>query len=250
MAEPARERRSAVIIPISQAARTGPCTSCGARPASVCSVIDDHDLQRLAAAADVTHIPAGRSFIEEGEPADSFFNITAGTVKLFKLLADGRRQITGFADTGHFLGLAARERYGFSAEAIDDVTACRFSRSRLRQLLHDRPQLETRLLQTASDELVAAQEQMLLLGRKTARERLASFLLARTDAGPACAAPRDEVPLPMTRADIADYLGLTIETVSRTLTRLRGEGLIEIHADHGLKIRSRSRLHALASGAG
>lgn len=240
-------RRSAVIVPIG---RDSPCRSCGARSASVCSVLDEHDLSRLSAAATVTQIPAGRGFIQEHEPADSFFNITSGTVKLFKLLPDGRRQITGFADTGYFLGLAATTRYGFSAEAIDAVTACRFSRPRLQRLMHDLPQLEDRLLQVASNELVAAQEQMLLLGRKTARERVASFLLGRTEAVAACRAPSDEVCLPMTRIDIADYLGLTIETVSRTLTRLRHEGLIENQVGHGVRILSRERLRSLASGAG
>ena len=93
--------------------------------------------------------------------------------------------------------------------------------------MHDLPQLEDRLLQVASNELVAAQDQMLLLGRKTARERVASFLLGRTEAVVACRIPSDEVCLPMTRVDIADYPGLKIETVNRIPTRLRHEGLIE-----------------------
>lgn len=240
-------RRSAVIIPID---RQGPCMSCGARSVSVCSAIEERDLSRLAAVAVATGIAAGRCFIDEGDPAESFFNVTSGTVKLFKLMADGRRQITGFADAGHFLGLAADERYGFSAEAVDAVTLCRFSRPKLRQFMHDAPQLEARLLQAASSELVAAQDQMLLLGRKTARERVASFLLSRSENVAACVAPADEVPLPMTRSDIADYLGLTVETVSRTLSRLGREGLIEIHADHRLAIRSRGRLRSVASGTG
>lgn len=247
MAEAATVRRSPVIIPIG---RHGSCTSCGARSVSVCSAIEERDLSRLATIAVATEIAAGRCFIHEGEPAESFFNVTAGTVTLFKLLADGRRQITGFADAGHFLGLAVHDRYGFSADAIDTVTLCRFSRPKLRQFMHDAPQLEARLLQAASNELVAAQEQMLLLGRKTARERVASFLLARSEGVAACLAPADEVSLPMTRSDIADYLGLTIETVSRTLTRLGREGLIEIHPGHGLAIRSRGRLRELASGVG
>lgn len=240
-------RRTAVIIPIG---RLGACHACETRLVSVCSAIEEHDLTRLAALAVATKIPAGQSFIGEGEPASDFFNITSGTVKLFKLLADGRRQITGFADAGLFLGLAAGKHYGFSAEAIDDVTACRFSRTRLRTFMQDAPQMEERLLQAASSELVTAQEQMLLLGRKTARERVASFLSMRADIVASCATATDRVALPMTRADIADYLGLTIETVSRTLTRLRVDGLIEVHADHSLTIVQRDRLNSIASGAG
>ena len=105
---------------------------------------------------------------------------------------------------------------------------CRFPRAALRTLLDDFPLMEKRLLEVASNELVAAQEQMLLLGRKTARERLASFLLAQSRQGMPCGHSRQRFRLPMTRIDIADYLGLTIETVSRTLTRLCAEGLIDI----------------------
>ena len=105
---------------------------------------------------------------------------------------------------------------------------CRFQRAALRALLDDFPLMEKRLLEVASNELVAAQEQMLLLGRKTARERLASFLLAQSRQGMPCGHSRQRFRLPMTRIDIADYIGLTIETVSRTFTRLRAEGLIDI----------------------
>jgi len=80
-----------------------PCLSCDARPVSVCNAIPDADMARLAAIAVVIEVPAGRTFIHEVEPADSFFNVTAGTAKLFKLLPDGRRQITGFVGVGHFL---------------------------------------------------------------------------------------------------------------------------------------------------
>lgn len=223
--------------------RAEPCASCGARTYSVCSSIDDADLQRLAAAAVVSQADAGQMFISEGAPADSFFNVTAGTARLFKLMPDGRRQITGFAGSGHFLGLAVSESYAFSAEAIDSVRYCRFSRRDLRALLDDFPPLEKRLLEVASNELVAAQEQMLLLGRKTARERVASFLLVRTTEPAPCVDPVQRLHLPMTRSDIADYLGLTIETVSRTLTRLKGDHLIGIsgvseiliHDPHGLE---------------
>jgi CRP/FNR family transcriptional regulator len=90
----------------------------------VCNAIPDADLPRLAAIAVVTEAPAGQCFIDEGEPASAFFNITLGTAKLFKLLPDGRRQITGFVGAGHFLGLAVSDTYAFSAEAIErDVIA-------------------------------------------------------------------------------------------------------------------------------
>lgn len=216
------------------AARSGgdrnaePCSSCEARAVSICNAIEDRDLHRLAEASVVMRVAPGQVFIDEGGPADSFFNVTAGTVRLFKLLPDGRRQITGFAVSGHFLGLAMSSVYAFGAEAIDRVRVCRFARPKLRRLLDDFPAMEKRLLEVASDELIAAQEQMLLLGRKTARERLASFLVAPSRLSVACEHSRMRLILPMTRNDIADYLGLTIETVSRTLTRFRTEGLIAL----------------------
>ena len=225
-----------------------PCARCDARPSSVCNAIPDADLVRLAAATTVMDISAGTTFIEEGEPAVAFFNITRGTARLFKLLPDGRRQITGFAHVGHFLGLAVSTTFAFSAEAIEPVRLCRFSRPRLRALLDDFPAMEKRLLEVAGNELVAAQEQMLLLGRKTARERLASFLVTQARQAGLRAPTGGRFPVPMTRGDIADYLGLTIETVSRTLTRFRTEGLIDIPSPSELIIRDPDALESLADG--
>jgi CRP/FNR family transcriptional regulator len=225
-----------------------PCASCAARLLSVCNAIGEVDLVRLAALTVVTEVPAGRTFINEGQPADNFFNVTAGSAKLFKLLPDGRRQITGFVGIGHFLGLAVSDTYAFSAEAMEPVRYCRFSRSRLRVLLDDFPLMEKRLLEVAANELVAAQEQMLLLGRKTARERLASFLLMQSRQGLPCGTARSRFSLPMSRGDIADYLGLTIETVSRTLTRLRGEGLIDLLSQSEIAVLNHRGLESLAGG--
>ena len=199
-------------------------------------------------------VTAGCAFVIEGSPAEAFFTVISGTAKLFKLLPDGRRQITGFASTGTFLGLAVSSSYAFSAEAVDATRICRFSRTRLRRLLDDFPAMEKRLLEVASNELVAAQEQMLLLGRKTARERLASFLVLRAESEHLrpinCHhhAVAGAVSLPMTRSDIADYLGLTIETVSRTLTRLRGEKLIDIPVPSRIVLRNPAGLQSLAAG--
>jgi len=227
-----------------------PCASCGARISSVCAAIDEKDLERLAVLAAPMQVPAGRSFITEGDPAEHFFTVTAGTAKLFKLLPDGRRQITGFASIGTFLGLAVSSSYAFSAEAVEDTQVCRFSRPRLRQFIDDFPAMERRLLDVASNELVAAQEQMLLLGRKTARERVASFLLARESCA-VCGiptSPEARIRLPMARTDIADYLGLTVETISRTMTRLRSEGLIDMLSPTEIVLRNRAALEGLAAG--
>jgi len=225
-----------------------PCAHCGARADSVRSAIDDADLERLASVAIVTDVEPGTTFIGEGDPASDVFNLTSGHAKLYKLLPDGRRQITGFAQAGVFLGLAVSSTYAFSAEAIDTVKLCRFPRRRPRALLDDFPALEKRLLETASNELVAAQDQMLLLGRKTARERLASFLYSRhVNAFPRGAAnPR--VTLAMNRNDIAYYLCLTIETVSRTFTRLKTERLIAVPNATTVELLDVDALSRLAEG--
>jgi CRP/FNR family transcriptional regulator len=240
------EQRRAVAV--DRARANDPCASCEARPHSVCSAIDDHDLDRLASVAVTQHYDPGQSFIEEGEPAEFFYNVTGGTARLYKLLPDGRRQITGFAHAGDFLGLAVSKTYGFTAEAIDRMHVCRFSRSKMYTLLSDFPEMEKRLLATAGNELVAAQEQMLLLGRKTARERLASLLVRLTLDSPACVAPRAKIHLAMTRNDIADYLGLTIETVSRTFTRFKTEKLIALPSVADVLILDRHRLVKIAEG--
>ncbi len=226
-----------------------PCTTiCDVRAITVCNAIANADLARLATIAVVTEVPAGQCFIDEGEPADSFFIVTAGTAKLFKLLPDGRRQIIAFVGPGHFLALAVSDTYAFSAEAIEPVRYCRFQRAKLRALLDDFPQMEKRLLEVGSDELAAAQEQMLLLGRKTARERLASFLLMLSRQGLPCGRFRQRFKLPITHRDIADYIGLTMETVSRTLTRLQAERLIDIVSPNQMEICDPSGLEALAGG--
>ena len=225
-----------------------PCSSCGARAESICASIAEEDLARLAAVAVVTEVEAGKTFINEGDPALDFFNVSAGAAKIYKLLPDGRRQITGFAQAGVFLGLAVSDSYAFSAEAITRLRYCRFPRKKLQTLLEDFPALERSLLKTASNELVAAQEQMLLLGRKTARERLASFLCLRVNEGLPCAHGDDHVDLPMSRGDIADFLGLTIETISRTFTHLKNEGLIALPNNHRVDMLDREALIELAGG--
>ena len=225
-----------------------PCSTCEARALSICNAIPDPNVARLSSIVAVTEVAAGQGFIDEGEPATCFFNLTAGTAKLFKLLPDGRRQITGFVGPGQFLGLAVSDIYAFSAEAIDHVRFCRFQRAALRTLLDDFPLMEKRILEVASNELVAAQEQMLLLGRKTARERLASFLLAQSRQGMPSGQLRQRFRLPMTRIDIADYLGLTIETVSRTFTMLHAEQLIDIGSQNAVTICDPVVLEGLAGG--
>jgi CRP/FNR family transcriptional regulator len=226
----------------------GRCAACDARHHSICSALDDDELVRLAGAAVGRDIENGQIFIEEGDKSNAFYNVTQGTAKLFKQLPDGRQQITSFAGVGHFLGLAVTDTYAFSAEAIEPMRVCRFSRRELCGLLHDLPALERRLLQTACNELVAAQEQMLLLGRKTARERLASFLIAQSNHAGPCGRGAMHLHLPMTRTEIADYLGLTVETVSRTFSQFKADKRIALPSRTEVMLLDRDWLEEVATG--
>lgn len=185
-----------------------------------------------------------QGLFEEGEPVEAAYVVTQGMLKLFKLLADGRRQIVGFMLPGDFLGFALGELHVCTAEAVTEVELCRFPRAQFLALCDECPSLEKEILQQASTELAAAQDQMLLLGRKNATERVASFVLnmrRRQRLGPS-----DPVRLPMSRTDIADHLGLTVETVSRSLSRLRTQRLIDSLDRHLIRIRQEARLEEAA----
>jgi CRP/FNR family transcriptional regulator len=223
------------------------CASCSVRPISVCNAVADDDLGRLMEATVRFAYEEGRTFVAEGDAATHLYNITSGVVRLSKLLPDGRRQIVGFLLPGDLLGLSSNETYAHSAEAITPVEVCRFSRRRLDEMLDEFPALHRRLLGIAASELGAAQAQMVLLGRKTARERIASFLLTLARRAGAVGLATEPLHLPMTRTDIGDYLGLTIETVSRGFSQLKAEGAIALPKPGEVRFLDR-RLVEVAAG--
>lgn len=223
-----------------------PCAACPIRDISVCSALNSDELACLSEITTNLKVSGRQTIFQEGDPAAHLYNVTAGAVRLVKLLPDGRRQITGFLFPGDFLGIAMSDNYAFSAEAIVDVSLCRFPRVKLEALLERFPKMEKRLLGMASNELAAAQDQMLVLGRKTANEKVASFLLTLSRRAVERGQPDDPVALPMTRSDIGDCLGLTIETVSRVLTRLKKNGLISMVRPDLISILRREKLQQMA----
>ena len=227
---------------------TSPCGACPVRHLTVCAVLDPGELHELTAIVSNVELSPGQPLFDECEPANHVFNVTAGAIKIYKLLPDGRRQITGFLFAGDFLGLAVTEVYAYSAEAVNHATLCRFPRRKLESLLTRYPKMESRLLGMASNELVVAQEQMLLLGRKTAREKLASFLLMLSKRQVHRGGNGDPVAVPITRADIGDFLGLTTETVSRTFTQLKRKGVIVILPGGRVELADRPALEEIAEG--
>jgi len=164
------------------------------------------------------------------------------------MLADGRRQITGFMFAGDFFGFGTPGEYGYAAEAITATTLIRFARRDVERATETSPALQRRLLAIANEELRNAQDQMLLLGRKTAHEKVASFLISLARRAERGSRPGNPVHIPMSRTDIADYLGLTMETVSRTITHFKCAGVIRL-LDHGrILLSDVAALENLASG--
>lgn len=214
---------------------------------SVCRGLARESVSRLTAISSLHRKGPGETLFAEGDDADSVYEVVSGMMRLFKLLPDGRRQVTGFLSAGQLLGLAPEGVHVFTAEAITDVTVCRYKRAAFERLIDEVPGFAKRLLAATSHELHAAQDQMLLLGRKSATEKVASFLLLMADQH--CDDEADEVAVPMTRSDIADFLGLTIETVSRTLTRLKQDGVIALPTHSRVEIHDRDELEELAAGA-
>ncbi len=191
-------------------------------------------------------IKAGRILFGEGDDAETVFEIVQGILKLYKLLPDGRRQIMGFVSTDKLIGCSDDDTYAYTAEAVTDVVLCRYSHTQFDRLLDEVPGFARRVLAARSRDLQSAQDQMLLLGRKTAVERIATFLLGlgklQVSAGGA------SLHVPMTRADIADYLGLTIETVSRTLSKLKRDRVITLPEAVRVMVVDREHLEELAAG--
>lgn len=224
------------------------CVACEVRGAALCGALDPGDLCRLEQVAVDRHFDPLKSVVYEGDPARHTFILKSGIVRLTKSLPDGRRQVTGFLYPGHFLGLGDELRYSYSAEAVTSATLCRIERDRLKELFVELPELEHRMLAIASREIADTQKQLLLLGRKTARERVASFLADTVREARARGWTTGPLELPMSRADISDYLGLTIETVSRTLTRLAKDRVIALPSAHRLEIPDMARLLAIAEG--
>jgi len=177
----------------------------------------------------------------EGDRADCWFKVISGTVRTCKLMADGRRHIAEFFYTGDCFGLDGSGERIAAAEAVGDVIVMRFSRAATERLIDERPELARRLCNMTLRNLAHAQTRMLLLGRMTASERVASFLLDLAERRDACRV----LDVPMSRNDIADYLGLTIETVCRVLSAFKRDVIIACPNPHRIEICDREALEAL-----
>jgi CRP-like cAMP-binding protein len=194
-------------------------------------------------------VRAGRDDVlfNEGDEARSCYRIVSGAIRIVKILADGRRYVVDFLLAGDMIGLDRGPAYEFTAEAIVDSELVRYARPRLEAEFDDNPQSGRRLLDLMMRRLAAAQSQMLLLGRMSAMERVATFLVKLERRLGARPGAHRTIRLDMTRADIADHLGLTIETVSRMLNQLKRQGIIALPHPQEIRVLRAGALERLAS---
>lgn len=186
----------------------------------------------------------------EGDEARSCYKIVDGAVRVVKILADGRRYIVDFFLPGDVVGFDGAGVYEFTAEAIVDSVLVRYNRPQIDRQFETDPQDSRRLLDATLQRLAAAQSQLLLLGRMNAMERVATFLLNLERRLGGRKAGARSIALAMTRADIADHLGLTLETVSRMLNQLKREGVIALPDPHQIGILKPEKLEYVASAGG
>jgi CRP/FNR family transcriptional regulator len=204
------------------------CRSCRARAGGVCRAMTPAQLAELGRYTVQKKIESGSELHGQGEPVVSYANILKGVVKLSKVLPDGRQQIVGLQFAPDFLGRPFARESALSVEAATDLEICTVSKPVLERIVGKNPDLERRLHDQALAALDEARDWMLTLGRKSAREKVASFLYFLAVHDDPHAGDAIEFDIPLTRQDIADFLGLTIETVSRQMTRLRREGIIRV----------------------
>lgn len=223
------------------------CHDCKARLFSVCAALTSDELEELEALSRPIGLSPRQALFAQDDEATAVYNVTDGAIRLSRLLPDGRRHVMGFALIGDFLGLALPERFGVTAEALVPANLCRFERGAFKALVADKPHLLQRLHERAGYELTLAQDQMMLLGRRTAEEKVALFLVGLRQRYARIGRDSVTLELPMGRQDIADHLGLTIETVSRMLTRFDRERIILI-VPGGVRLLDPARLDRLAAG--
>jgi CRP-like cAMP-binding protein len=212
-------------------------------------VPEAHGADAMAAIQNVSTISRfgrNQTIFNEGDDARYSYKVVEGSVRLCKLMSDGRRQIAEFLLPGDLFGFEAGDEHSLTAEALGDVVVMRCARSQMERISDEQPGVRKQLMLLLRRELSASQDHLVMLGRQTAKERVASFLIQlaeRSDAGNG-----DALDVPMGRQDIADYLGLTIETVCRALSDLKTSNLIGIPNRHQVTLRNLDALQTIADG--
>ena len=218
------------VAPAARGPAHQPCIGCPIRARAVCATVPEEMLDRLEGLKFFRTFEAGQPVVWAGDRMDFVASVVGGVASLTQTLDDGRTQMVGLLLPSDFLGRPGRDRAPYSVTAVTDTVLCCFRRRPFEEFMRATPSVAARLLEMTLDELDAAREWLLLLGRKSAREKIASFLaiIARREAALRHVSPggRMQFDLPLTREAMADYLGLTLETVSRQISALKREGVI------------------------
>ncbi|MDJ0612332.1 MAG: Crp/Fnr family transcriptional regulator [Rhizobiaceae bacterium] len=226
------------------------CLSCEARHGGICGALEPSQLLELSKHTTRTAHERDKDLSVSQSDPDVFSNILGGVVKLMKIMPDGRQQIVGLQFAPDFLGRPFSDSSDLIAEAATDIRLCSFPKRVIEKILKETPEMEHRLHEQHMRELDEARDWMLTLGRKTAIEKVASFILmlvSHIDPEKGSEIADIEISLPLKRADIADYLGLTIETVSRQVTNLRKKGVIAINDRKSIIVVNKDRLETIAN---
>ena len=229
-----------------EATDVGPCSGCPIRHRAVCSRCESDELARLEEIKYYRTVAAGQNILWAGDRMDFVASVVSGVASLTQTMEDGRRQMVGLLLPSDFIGRPGRELARFDVTAVSETVICCFRRKPFERLLDEMPHIQQRLLEMALDELDAARDWMLLLGRKTAREKIASLLsiIARR------ASVENQIfldqpftfDLPLTREAMSDYLGLTLETVSRQISALKKDGIIRLEGNRHVIVPDMMRL--------
>ena len=199
----------------------------------------------FAAQAAEQYIPP-RAVCWEGEPATHVFHLLEGCLRVYRTMEDGRRAILRFCYGGDLLCLSAFDAYLFTAEAVTTVRFRRLARHRFANLVDASADLRAQLHAEVCGEMRTAQDQVTRLGRTGADERVATFILNVAQRAGSCMVAPVEIEVPFGRLDIADYLGLTVETISREISKLKHDGLISMNGPHRIVLRGMRRLREIA----
>lgn len=206
----------------------------------------DLALESLFAGQPTERLAPGEAVFWEGDAASHLFQIKEGCLRLYRILPDGRRAIMGFRFGGEMLGTSCQETYLYTAEAVTPVRLSRLSRSRIQAMESGSGRLQPALLKKIFEEMRAAHQHIIVLGQLGAEERVAHFLVSAARRSKADMRRPVAIELPMTRLDIADYLGLTIETVCRVVSKLKRDGLIALEGRHRIVLLRLGCLQELA----
>lgn len=230
------------------------CAKCVVRNRAICSGLSPDELLALGQKGRKQSVKRGQTLVWEGDDSLVVANVITGVLKLSVSTADGREQIVGIVFPSDFIGRPFGKESPYSVTALSDAEVCVFHRSTFDQFAREHPELQHKLLQRTLIELDDARQWMMLLGKKTAEERIATLLIRISErlSSEGCTTPAfnlDEFELPMDRQQMADILGLTIETVSRQLTRIKSRGVIALPDRRRVIINDRAALQNLAEAA-